>query len=292
MTEEFSLESAAALFPKRKEDAHKGLFGRAVLIGGSVEYSGAAKLAAMACSALRSGAGLCTLCVPKEVVGGVLPFVLENTICPLPSQDGHLVFNVLSLQKAISGATAVAFGMGVGIHEGNAQILDYLLHNFSGRLILDADALNTLAKHMELLNNVTAQVIITPHYMEFSRLSGKTIDEIKENPANLAGEFAKRYRITVLLKGNVTYISDCVKTVCVKRGSPGMAKGGSGDVLSGIIAGIAAHAKSDALSIAATGATIAGIAGELATAKLGEYSMLASDEVKEIPAAILGLSGC
>lgn len=278
------------LFPKRPENAHKGNFGYVGLLGGSPEYSGAVKLSDLALSALRAGAGVARLIIPEGLFQAVSPYILESTLYLLPDGgSGRLVFSEKEISNATKNLASLAFGMGVGQSDETLKTAQYLLTSFENTLILDADALNALAASDKAeLKARKFPTILTPHVKEMSRLSGISVDEILEKPQETAENFAREYNVVVLLKGHITYITDGTKTYAVKRGSAGMATGGSGDVLSGIIAGLCGFVK-DPLLAAAAGAFINGTAGEKAANAVGEYGMLPSDTVNYIAETVKSL---
>ncbi len=273
----------APLLPKRAETAHKGNFGYIGILGGCPEYSGAVKLANLAQSALRAGAGVARLIIPEGLFPSVSPFVLESTLYLLPDGgSGRLVFSEKDLAKATENLASLAFGMGAGLSGETLKTARFLLNSFENTLILDADALNSIAAtDKSELKARKHPTVITPHVKEMSRLCGATVEEILKNPQETAEKFAKEYGVCVLLKGHVTFVTDGRRTFAVKRGSAGMATGGSGDVLSGIIAGLCGFVK-DPLLAAAAGAFINGTAGEKAADAVGEYGMLPSDTVNFI----------
>ena len=174
--------------------------------------------------------------------------------------------------------------MGAGNTEETAKAVQYLLNHYEGTLILDADGLNALAgMHCEGLAEAKGQVILTPHPGEFSRLSGKSIEKILNNPIPLAEEFARNHQVTLLLKGPATVVTDGAETILTDRGAPGMATAGSGDVLSGILAAVAAVHPDIPVKAAAAAAWINGCAGEIAQAGTGDISMTAGDTAAAIP---------
>lgn len=268
-------EDAAKYFPKRKSKSHKGTYGTAsILAGGS--YSGAAFLAAGAC--LKSGAGYTRLRVPKEI---------------FPSAVGKLPACILKEYKAIDGeilaSDCVALGMGSGVSEQVYALLTELLPAYTGTLVLDADALNTLADFgLELLKNKACSVIITPHPGEFSRLTGKSVQEILANPIECARAFASEYGVVVVLKNNRTIITDGERVAINITGSPALAKGGSGDVLSGFLAGTLARGV-EPYEAACVASYILGKAGERAAEEMGEYAPDATDIIGYLPAAMRGV---
>jgi NAD(P)H-hydrate epimerase len=179
--------------------------------------------------------------------------------------------------------------MGWGSSDSYEELLSYLLKNARQPIIIDADGLNTLSKmDLTLLNDAKVPVILTPHRMEFSRLSGLSVGEIEENPIFHAKAFAKAHGVILLLKGCSTIVTDGDVVYIVNRGSAGMATAGSGDVLAGILSGMCGYLSPDALTVA-SGAYIAGMAGEIAQGKHGAVSMVASNTAQEIANALARL---
>ena len=284
----FGAADVRKLFPERARDAHKGSFGYIALIGGSIRYSGAIRLANMAACAMRAGAGVTRLCVPKSLCAAIVPQILESTLFPLSERDGSILFREDEFREAVRGTRAAAFGMGAGLTAETEAAVRWLVRTYEGTLILDADALNALAKAgPDLLLEAKGRTLLTPHLGEFSRLSGLEIDTIRQEPEAIAERFAKDHHTTVLLKGPVTTVTDGTETLRVDRGCPGMATAGSGDVLSGILAAIAgAHPEQPLAAVAAAGAWINGRAGEIAQQRHGDVSMIASDTAGAVEEAI------
>lgn len=284
----FGAADVRKLFPERARDAHKGSFGYIALIGGSIRYSGAIRLANMAACAMRAGAGVTRLCAPKSLCAAIVPQILESTLFPLSERDGSILFREDEFREAVRGTRAAAFGMGAGLTAEMEAAVRWLLRTYEGTLILDADALNALAKAgPDLLLEAKGRTLLTPHLGEFSRLSGLEIDTIRQEPEAIAERFAKDHHTTVLLKGPVTTVTDGTETLRVDRGCPGMATAGSGDVLSGILAAIAgAHPEQPLAAVAAAGAWINGRAGEVAQQRHGDVSMIASDTAGAVEEAI------
>ena len=184
---------------------------------------------------------------------------------------------------------SIAYGMGMGVSRQVADGAVWLIENFSGKLILDADALNSLAKYCSLsdvFSRKKGDVLLTPHVKEFSRLCKKSVEEILANGLNAAKEFALRHGVTVLLKNAVSVIENGEKSCVNERGTAGQAKGGTGDVLSGVIAGLCASGRS-AFDGACAGAYIVGLAAELAGEKISEYSHTATDLIAYLGASFL-----
>ena len=274
----------------RDNYSHKGTYGYVSLIGGSLEYSGAIKLANIASSAVRSGAGVVRLCVPNSIVNGVMPYILESTLYPLSDKYGSIAFNKSELDTLINSSKAIAIGMGLGQKGENAKILDYLIKNYEGILIIDADGLNTLATmDSNILKLAKCQIVLTPHLKELERLSKIPINEINKNPIKCAEEYAKSNNVVLLLKGTATIITDGKNTYLTNTGCAGMATGGSGDVLSGILSGICASNNASIIENIATGAYINGYAGEIARDKSNDISMSAYDTALCVREAITNL---
>ena len=285
----FEGEDAMALFPPRKHFSHKGDYGTIALIGGSLRYSGAIRLAALANAGMRAGAGVVRVCAPRSICEKMIPEVLEATLFPLDEQDGEMVFREETFREALRGTRTAAFGMGAGNTKETAKAVQFLLREYEGTLILDADGLNALAAvNSEGLTEAKGHVILTPHPGEFSRLSGKTMEKIRNNPIPLAEEFARNHKVTLLLKGPATIVTDGTKTFLTDRGAPGMATAGSGDVLSGILAAVSAVHPEIPAEAAAAAAWINGRAGEIAQERMGEPSMTAGDTAAAIPEVIKG----
>ena len=274
----FEGEDAAKLFPPRKHFSHKGDYGTIALIGGSLRYSGAIRLAALANAGMRAGAGIARICAPRSICEKMIPEILEATLFPLDEQDGEILFREDTFREALKGTRTAAFGMGAGNSEETAKAVQFLLREYEGTLILDADALNALAASgCRGLAEAKGNVILTPHPGEFSRLSGKTMEKIRNNPIPLAEEFARNHGVTLLLKGPATIITDGAATYLTDRGAPGMATAGSGDVLSGVLAAVAASNPDRPAEAAAAAAWLNGRAGEIAQARTGAVSMTAGD---------------
>ena len=279
-------EDIKCLFSKRDENSHKGNFGYVGIMGGCIEYSGAVKLANLSSSSLISGCGVVRLIIPKEIEVSVMPYLLEQTLFPIESKNGHMLFDENIIDKALEKLKALAIGMGWGESIDNEKILRYILETKDIPVVIDADGLNTLAKmDKSILNKTKCKVILTPHLKEFSRISGYSLEEIENNKEKLATDFAKKYNVILLLKGHKTIVTNGEETYLVNRGCPGMATAGSGDVLSGILVGILGYNEPNVLTIAG-GAYLAGLAGEIAQKNLNDISMRASDTISKIPEAI------
>lgn len=268
------------LFKERDSFANKGDFGKCGILGGSINYTGSVKLATLACSAMRSGAGICRVIIDEYLTNAITPYILEETLWPLDND----------LDKAIRNLDSLAIGMGWGISDKNTKMLKYIIKNYKGILIIDADGLNILAKNLDLLSVTKAQVILTPHPKEFSRIINKDIKEILDDPIKYTMDFAKKYHVIVLLKGARTIVADGDNYYEVNMAVPGLATAGAGDVLSGILAGFMAYNKYNIKSVAAV-ALLNALAGKIAEDKYTDIAMVAHDTIECIPDAIKKLRG-
>lgn len=265
------------LLPDRNPKAHKGNFGRVLLLCGSRGYTGAAALAAMGC--LRSGAGLVYLGVPECIYAIEAVKLTEPIVFPLPCDNGTFSADAVhELPGILSKMDVVLIGPGLGQSEGTLAVLSYVLNNFHGPVIVDADGINLLSQHKGILRRRTAATILTPHEGEFMRLEPDY--QGKRKAASMA--FARDYGCIMVLKGHETLITDGRICYCNSTGNPGMAVGGSGDVLAGMISGLVAQGI-EPLQAAASGAWLHGAAGDLAADRLGQYAMLPTDLLEELP---------
>lgn len=283
----FEESDAALTLKKRKNFSNKGDFGYISLICGSKMYSGAAKLANLAACAMASGAGVVKLAVPDFLSGAVLPYLVESTLFPLSCKGESLKFCQEEIETLAKTTKVIAFGMGVGDTKATEQILKYLTEHFTGTLILDADALNCVSRlGTDVLTNATCKLILTPHVKEFSRLSGKGVDEVLQDPVELSKSFAGQHNCILLLKGPTTLVTDGSTTYFVCKGCSGMATAGSGDVLSGILAAVCGYNHDRLLEATATAALINGLSGELAEKELGAIAMTSSDTISKLGQAV------
>lgn len=279
-------EDIKDIFKQRDENSHKGMFGKVGIIGGSMKYLGAIKLANISATAMTSGAGIVRVIVPEKIAFGVLPYLLEETLYPVPCDDEYKMLDSNMLKEAIDGLAAIGIGMGWDKSESYLKILEYIFLNYSGKVLIDADGLNILSNmNLDILKNAKCKIVLTPHIKEFERLTKIPVSEILENKEKIAKEFALKYNVILLLKGHETIITDGKNVNIVKRGCAGMATAGSGDTLSGIITGMLGYNDLNITTISAC-AYLAGVAGELAQEKYTDISMKASDTSKFIPDAI------
>lgn len=281
--ESVDMKYLKSVLPKILPHANKGDNGRVLNIAGSSSMSGAAALSTM--GILRSGTGLCTLASVKEVINRVASSIYEPTLMPLlENQWGQIsAENRGYLAKNLEKYSAVCIGMGLGISEDTRQIVKTVLKNADCPVILDADGLNLIASDINILKDTKANVIITPHPGEMSRLIGRTAAEINENRLEAARSFARKYGVTVVLKGRFTVISSpSGKSFINLSGNAGLAKGGSGDILSGIISSFAAQGAAPEIA-AAAGVYLHGLAADKAAAHSSMRGMLPSDVLSMLP---------
>ncbi|HLA84712.1 MAG TPA: NAD(P)H-hydrate dehydratase [Thermoguttaceae bacterium] len=286
--------------PRREADAHKGRFGLALIIGGSRGMSGAAALAGMA--ALRGGAGLVRLAVPDACLDVVAAHEPSYMTIPLPSTaDGQIADGAREvIDRWLPSATCVAVGPGLGRGGQLDALVAGLYRDVPQPMVVDADALNALATQPDVLPDHAGPRILTPHPGEFARLIGAEKGDRHllckapsgPLPANgtyplfqQAVELAERCRVVMVLKGHHTCITDGRKTYLNTTGNPGMATGGSGDVLTGLVTALVCQglAPRDAARL---GVHLHGLAGDLAAEALGEVSMIAGDLIRFLPEAM------
>ena len=266
------------VLPIRTEDAHKGDFGRVLVVAGSRGMSGAACLAGTA--ALRGGAGLVTVAVPEGILPIVATYEPSYLTLALPEDsNGRIRTGAMArLNEALSSQSAVAIGPGLGQSAGLLDLVGELYSSSPLPLVVDADALNLLAKRPYLLTRPEdgAPRILTPHPGEFARLTGLDATAIQQDRQRHAIEFARQYRVVLLLKGRETIITDGVRLAINTTGNSGLATGGSGDVLTGLIAALLGQGMAP-LEAAHLGAHLHGIAGDLAAEELSKPGLIASD---------------
>lgn len=266
-----------SLLPDRDPWGHKGTFGRILLLCGSRGYTGAAYLSAM--GALRCGAGLTFLGVPESIYAIEAVKLNEPVVFPLPDEKGMLgIFSVPEIEKRLPQMDAVLVGCGLGQSPGTFAVVKTVLEQARCPVVLDADGINVLAAHKDILRGRAYPTILTPHDGEFLRFGGT----IGEDRMASAAYFAKQWNCILLLKGHETCITDGTVGYRNKTGNPGMAVGGSGDVLAGILVSLLGQGI-EPLEAAACGAWLHGAAGDICAAELGQYGMLPTDMLKVLP---------
>lgn len=274
---ELNHEKVLAMLPDRDPNGHKGNYGRLLLLCGSRGYTGAAWFAAM--GALRTGAGLVFLGVPESIYAIEAVKLNEPVVFPLPEQDGKLSAKALpEILARLPGMDAVLIGPGLGQSEQTLAVVSAVLQEAACPVVLDADGINLIAKHKDILRGRKAPAILTPHDGEFARLGGR----IGSDRMEAARAMARELDCILLLKGHRTCITDGTNDYVNCTGNPGMAVGGSGDVLAGMIAGLLGQGLPP-LGAAACGAWLHGAAGDLCAGELGQYAMLPTDLLEALP---------
>ena len=279
----------ALLIGPRARDANKGSFGHVLVVGGSVGKSGAAAMAGM--SALRTGAGLSTVATPKSVLATVAAFHPEimTELCE-ETEAGTISLRALEyahMDNLVKGKTVVAIGPGISRHPETSEFVRTIVQKYSLPIVLDADGLNAFEGQTSKLNGKGRALVITPHPGEMARLTGLSIPEVQRDRIGVARKFAAEHELIVVLKGHRTLITHPDGEVWVNTtGNPGMATGGTGDVLTGMVAGMIAQNPSSVLGAVSSAVYLHGLAGDVACESTGEQSLVATDLIKALPEAM------
>lgn len=279
----------AALIGPRPSESNKGSFGHVLVVGGSVGKAGAAAMAGM--SALRTGAGLSTVATPKSVLATVAGFHPEVMTEPCEETDAGTI-SLRSLEYGwmdalVKGKTVLAIGPGISRHAETAEFVRTVVQKYDVPIVLDADGLNAFEGQADKLKGKGRTLAITPHPGEMARLTGLSISEVQRDRIGIARKFAAEHELIVVLKGHRTLIAHPNGEVWVNTtGNPGMATGGTGDVLTGMVAGMIAQNPSCVIE-AVTGAVyLHGLAGDVACEFMGDQSLVATDLIKVLPEAM------
>lgn len=277
---------------KRPADSHKGMYGSILVVAGGRGMAGAAALCGAA--ALRSGAGLARVACPTEVQPTVAGFEPSYMTHPLPSDaDGRLVFEPArdALIPLLKEADVVAVGPGLGRSDDLRRLVRWLMESVTIPTVLDADGLNNLVGQTDVLHGLNHPLIVTPHPGEFARLTGKPVSSDHHDRATRAAEFAATAEpLVVVLKGAGTVVTDGRRLFVNTTGNPGMATGGVGDVLTGVIAALLGQ-KLPPFEAAQLGVYAHGLAGDIARDQNGEVGMIAGDVVDSLADAFFHLNG-
>lgn len=274
---ELNQVAVLSLLPDRDPWGHKGTFGKILLLCGSRGFTGAAYLAAM--GALRTGAGLVFLGVPESIYAIEAVKLNEPVVFPLPDKDGKLSEEAIpEIMARLPQMDAVLIGCGLGQSEGTLAVVKAVLENAACPVIVDADGINVLSAHRDILRGRQYPTILTPHDGEFARIGGCLTADRMESAAALSRDLG----CIVLLKGHRTCITDGRTGYRNTTGNPGMAVGGSGDVLAGMIVSLLGQGIAP-LEAAACGAWLHGAAGDLCAKELGQYAMLPTDMLNALP---------
>ena len=289
----FLLESGdvSTHFPRRSRATHKGTYGHLLLVAGSLGKTGAAALGAM--SAMRSGAGLVTVATPASQQPVVASLVLEAMTEPLPETSARTL--ALKAREAIlelaGSRDAVAIGPGIGLDDETAQVARGLVHELRQPMAVDADALTALAGHLDVLRDAPAARCLTPHPGEMARMLGARVDEVQRDRIETVREFATRHRAHIVLKGARSVIGMPDGRVFVNpTGNPGMASGGTGDVLTGMLGAFLARGIEPGAALCSS-VYLHGGAGDVAAERVGEEALIARDVIAAIPEAFKRLHG-
>lgn len=268
-------ELAAELLPKREKNSHKGNFGRVLLICGSREYRGAAHLAAEA--ALRGGAGYVTFAGDGELCREIRLKFPEIIFTEADRTESDKL-------ACLSSNAVTLVGCGCGADEELAGLVEKLILTEGAPLVLDADAINSLAIYSsaDVLNKKRRKIILTPHPLELARLMGVSVSEINASRLSVAREFAAKYGVTLILKGAASITADGERVYINSSGSSALAKAGSGDVLAGLVASLTAQAQGSPTETCALAAYLHGRAADLLSAELSEYGVTPSDLPRKI----------
>lgn len=285
-----SLSDFKKLLPKRKPDTHKGDYGHVFVIAGSVGMTGAAALCAQA--ALLSGSGLVTLGICKSLNPILARKLTEVMTKPLPeTRQQTLSEKALSeILKFAKKVDCVAIGPGLSRNRSTQKLVKRLIVFLNKPIVLDADGINALERKAAILKSAKAPIVITPHPGEMSRLVSLSRREISKAKEKVAKEFANKYNVVCVLKGHRTVVAEPKgKTYTNTTGNPGMASGGVGDVLTGMIASFIGQGIRP-FDAAKLGVYLHGLAGDLAAKEKGEVSLIATDLLNKLPEAIKGIS--
>ena len=270
---------------RRAADSNKGSYGKDLVVAGSRGMSGAAVLCGS--GALRGGAGLVTVAVPEPILAIVAAGNPCYLTAPLP-QDEHGKLSTLAEARILELAQVndvAAIGPGLGQSAEIKQLVSSLIRNIKIPMVLDADGINALAGQTDSLKDHAAPIILTPHPGEFARLISCDVPTVQARRQELAAQFAQKYDVVVVLKGHATVVTDGRRVYQNPTGNPGMATGGTGDVLTGLIAALLGQGL-EPFAAAQLGVYLHGLAGDLAKAELGEASMIASDLLTYLPHAL------
>lgn len=272
------------IIPPKKSDSHKGNYGRLLIVCGSEKMPGACIMAAEA--AARSGVGLLQIATVKGITPVIASRLPEAMLEPLESDENGFISvnNYDKIINAAEKATAVLIGCGLGVADGTRELVKKLLKNLNCPIILDADGINCISDSIDIIRQVKSSIILTPHPAEMGRICGKSAAEVQSDRLNTALNFSNEYNAIVVLKGAGTVIAEKNNVYVNQTGNPGMGKGGSGDVLSGITASLAAQGIS-AVNSCVLGTFIHGMAGDMAAENKSMQSMTAIDIISELPEA-------
>ncbi len=283
-------EEVLRTLPLRRQDMHKGEGGRVLLVAGSKEMPGAAVMAAL--SSFRIGAGGVYAAVPEGIRRFFHKQLMEGVLVPLPdAAKDYLSLSVLpEILRAARGKNVAVVGPGIGLDPETGEMVRSLIQKIRIPVVLDADGINHVARDLDSLKKARAAVILTPHPGEMARLTGASERELKTQRVDLAREFAGKFGVILVLKGARTVIAEPKGRVWINpTGNPGMATAGTGDVLTGMIAGLVAQGMKP-LQAALLGVYLHGCCGDRAASRIGERGLLSRDLIREIPGVLKAVS--
>jgi NAD(P)H-hydrate epimerase len=277
----------APFLADRNPDGHKGTYGHVLTVGGSFGKAGAAAMAGI--SVLRSGAGLSTIATPRSALPTIASFAPEIMTEPLAETDqGTLspeAYGYGRMAQVLEGKDVVALGPGIGRHPATVSLVRQLVEDCQVPLVIDADGLNAFEGCTEKLSGSKRPLVLTPHPGEMSRLAGLSTKEVQQDRMGVARRFASEHQCILVLKGHRTLVAQPDGTVWVNlTGNPGMATGGAGDVLTGIVAGMMGQTADVAMAVRAA-VYLHGLAGDVARERIGEASLVAGDLIANLPEA-------
>jgi hydroxyethylthiazole kinase-like uncharacterized protein yjeF len=278
------------LLLKRKENSHKGSYGRVAIIAGSRGMTGAPYLASK--SALRTGSGLVYNIIPESLESIMCMKLTEAIIKPIIDRGtGHFVIESSnSIIKEIRNMDSIALGPGIGVDDERVELVSKIIKNVNSPIVIDADGINCISSNIEMLNYKKNQMIITPHPGEMARLLNLDIKDIEANRLYYCQYISEKYNIYIVLKGHKTIVTSPQGELYINNtGNPGMATAGSGDVLTGIIVSLLGQNLSP-FNAAKLGVYLHGLAGDIARDEKGEYGLIATDILESIPYAIMNLN--
>jgi hydroxyethylthiazole kinase-like uncharacterized protein yjeF len=276
----------ARLIGPRPAESNKGNYGHVLVVGGSLGKAGAAAMAGMA--VLRAGAGLATVATPRSVLGTVSGFHPELMTEPLPETDAGTISTGARdrIEGLAKGKTVLAIGPGISRDSQTAEMVRSLIARLRLPVVLDADGLNAFEGRTDEINGKGRTLVITPHPGEMARLAGCTITDVQKERLGVARKFAREHELVVVLKGHRTLVVRPDGEACVNTtGNPGMATGGTGDILTGMVAGLMAQHSTEVFAAVLAAVHLHGLAGDVMCEKVGEHSLVATDLLQGLPEA-------
>ncbi len=281
-----NFDTVKNILPKRLPDSNKGTFGRLLCICGSKNMPGAAFYCVAAAS--RSGVGLIESIIPEDIYAITASKISESLFYPI-SNDFEKAWDTIN--SLLPRATAVLVGCGMGWNKFTQKIVYKLVRESKIPLIIDADGINVISENIDILKEAQSDIILTPHIKEMSRLLGEDTNYVLKNKFEVAKNFSKKYKLTLVLKDSKTVISDINGHLYLNStGNESMAKGGTGDVLAGIIGSLAAQGVS-ALNSAIISVFIHGRSGDICKEKLSSFSVIPTDIINNLSEVFLELDG-